>query len=126
MNKVQLIGHLTKDVTIRYSKNGSTLGDTSIAVNNRRDQTTMFIDLLFFGRLAEIANQYLKRGAQIGISGRLDLDQWEKDGQKRQKHKIIVDELEMLGKKDQLTQNTQNTQQFSKEDFEISEEEIPF
>ena len=107
MNAVQIVGNLTRDIEIRYSQSGSAIGNTGIAVNKKwKDQqgqekeSVMFIDLTFFARTAEIANQYLRKSSKVGIVGQLDLQQWTaQDGTKRSKHVIIVKDLEMLGSK---------------------------
>jgi single-strand DNA-binding protein len=106
MNKVILMGNLTRDIEIRYSQSGSAIGNTGIATNRKwKSQTgeqkeeVMFIDLTFFGRTAEIANQYLRKGSKVLIDGRLSLDQWTaQDGTKRSKHAVIVENLHFLPK----------------------------
>ena len=103
-NKVILLGNLTRDVEVRYSKGGTAIANTGIATNRKwKDQSgeqkeeVMFIDISFFGRTAEIANKYLRKGSQILIEGRLVLDQWtSQDGTKRSKHVISVQEMKML------------------------------
>ncbi len=103
-NRVILVGNLTRDVEIRYTPSGSAIGKVGIATNRRfkaangeqRDET-MFIDLTFFGRTAEIANQYLRKGSKVLVEGRLVLEQWTaQDGTKRSKHSVTVDNLQML------------------------------
>jgi len=106
-NKVVLVGNLTRDVEIRYSQSGSAIGNVGIATSRKwKSQTgeqkdeVMFIDLTFFGRTAEIANQYLRKGSKVLVDGRLQLQQWTaQDGSKRSKHAIIVEELKMLDSK---------------------------
>jgi single-strand DNA-binding protein len=107
-NKVILMGNLTRDIEIRYSQSGSAIGNTGIAVNRKWKSATgeqkeevMFVDLTLFGRTAEIANQYLRKGRQVLVDGRLSLDQWTaQDGTKRSKHAVIVENLQMLGSRD--------------------------
>jgi single-strand DNA-binding protein len=103
-NKVILLGNLTRDVEVRYSPSGLAIGKVGIATNRRfksangeqRDET-MFIDLTFFGRTAEVANQYLKKGSKILVEGRLILEQWSAtDGTRRSKHSINVDSMQMI------------------------------
>lgn len=105
-NRVILLGNLTRDLEIRYTTSGMAIGDTGIAVNDRRknqagewvDEPT-FVDLKFFGRTAEIAGEYLSKGSPIHIEGHLKLDTWEKEGQKRSKLYVIVDRMQLLGSK---------------------------
>ncbi len=105
-NRVILLGNLTRDIELRYTTAGMAIGSCGIAVNDRRknqagewvDEPT-FVDLTFFGRTAEIAGEYLSKGSPIHIEGRLKLDTWEKDGQKRSKLQVIVERMQMLGAK---------------------------
>lgn len=104
-NKVILMGNLTRDVEIRYSQGGSAIGSTGIAVNRKwkspsgeQKEEVMFVDLTLFGRTAEIANQYLRKGKQVLVDGRLSLDQWTaQDGSKKSKHAVVVENLQMIG-----------------------------
>ena len=115
-NKVILMGNLTRDIEIRYSQSGSAIGNTGIAVNRKwKSQTgeqkeeVMFIDLTLFGRTAEIANQYLRKGRQVLVDGRLSLDQWTaQDGTKRSKHAVIVENLQMIGSRDDAQSGASN------------------
>ncbi len=116
-NKVVLVGHLTRDVEIRYSQSGSAIGNVGIATSRRwKSQTgeqkeeVMFIDLTFFGRTAEIANQYLRKGSKVLVDGRLTLQQWTaQDGSKRSKHVVTVENLQMLDSKaDSMNPNNNN------------------
>lgn len=105
-NKVILMGNLTRDVEVRYLPSGMAVADIGLAVNDRRkgqngewiDEAT-FVDITLFGRQAEVAGEYLSKGSQALIEGRLKLDQWEKDGQKRSKLKVIGENMRMLGGK---------------------------
>jgi single-strand DNA-binding protein len=103
-NRVILVGNLTRDVEIRYTPSGTAIGKVGIATNRRfknaqgeMQDETMFIDLTFFGRTAEIANQYLRKGSKVLVEGRLVLEQWTaQDGTKRSRHSISVDNMKML------------------------------
>ena len=109
-NKVILSGNLTRDVEIRYTQGGSAIGKTAIATSRRfKSQTgeqkegVMFIDLTLFGGTAETANKYLRKGSKVLVDGRLTLDQWTaQDGSKRSKHSITVENLQMLGSRDEM------------------------
>jgi len=109
-NKVILQGNLTRDVEIRYTPSGTAVGNTGIAVNRRfkaangeQREETLFIDLTLFGRTAEIAHQYLRKGRSVLVDGRLTLEQWTaQDGTKRSKHSVTVENLQMLGGKDEM------------------------
>ena len=105
MNKAILLGRLVRDIDLRYTQSGYCVGNSGIAVTrkfkNAQGQTveeTCFIDLKFFGRTAEVANQYLRKGSKLAVEGRLKLEQWQdQSGQNRSKHVVEVESLEMLG-----------------------------
>ena len=108
-NKIILAGNLTRDIEIRYTQSGAAIGNTAIATSRKfKSQTgeqkeeVLFVDITFFGRTAEIANQYLRKGSKVLVDGRLKLDQWTaQDGSKRSKHSVTVESLQMLGSKDE-------------------------
>ena len=103
-NRVILVGNLTRDIELRYLPSGSAVGKTGIATNRRfksasgeQKEEVMFIDLTFFGRTAEIANQYLRKGSKVLVEGRIVLEQWTaQDGTKRSRHSITVENMQML------------------------------
>lgn len=102
-NRVILIGNLTRDIELRYTPGGMAVTENCIAVNDRRknasgdwvDEAT-FVDVTLFGRIAEVCSEYLSKGSPIMVEGRLKLDQWEKDGQKRSKLYVIGERMQML------------------------------
>lgn len=104
-NKIILVGNLTRDIEIKYTPGGLQIANTGIATNRKfKSQTgqdkeeVMFIDITFFGRTAEVANQYLRKGSNVLVDGRLKLDQWtDTSGQKRSKHSLVVETMKMLG-----------------------------
>ncbi len=106
-NKTIIAGHLTRDIEIKYSSGGMAIGNTAIASSRKfktqtgeQKEETLFVDITFFGRTAEIANQYLRKGSKVLVDGRLKLDQWTApDGQKRSKHSVTVDSMQMLDNK---------------------------
>ena len=104
-NRVILLGNLTRDPELRYIPSGMAVSDIGLAVNDRvkrNDQwvdETTFVDVTLWGRTAEVANEYLSKGSPVLIEGRLKLDTWEKDGQKRSKLKVIGEKMQMVGGK---------------------------
>jgi single-strand DNA-binding protein len=112
LNKVMLIGRLTRDPEVRNFNNGGKVAKFGFAVNNRKkDQATgewvddpVYIDVEAFnrgefGKQADLVEQYLVKGRQIFIEGHLKLDQWEKDGQKRSRLLVVVDNIQFLDTK---------------------------
>ncbi len=108
-NKIILVGNLTRDIELRYTQSGTAIANTAIATSRKfkaQDGTqkdeVCFVDLTFFGRTGEIANQYLKKGSKLLVEGRLKFDQWtDQNGGKRSKHSVTVDNLQMLGSRDE-------------------------
>jgi single-strand DNA-binding protein len=104
-NRVVLLGNLTRDIELRYIGNGTAVTDIGLAVNDRvkrNDQwvdETTFVDITLWGRTAEVANEYLSKGSSVLIEGRLKMESWEKDGQKRTKLKVIGERMQMVGGK---------------------------
>lgn len=143
-NKVILVGNLTRDIDLRYSQNGSAIAKTAIAtsrkftINGEKKEETCFVDITFFGRSGEVANQYLRKGSKILIEGRLQFEQWvdQQSGQKRSKHSVIVETMQMLDSKpsDQPYQmpephyepHPQNAPDNNLPQIDINEDEIPF
>lgn len=144
-NKVVLVGNLTRDIEIRYAQSGSAIANTAIATsrkftqNGERKEEVCFVDITFFGKSAETANQYLRRGSKILVEGRLKFDQWvAQDGSKRSKHTVIVETMQMMDSKadaqqqapqQQPQQGYQAPQQMPEQQQpipDIDEDEIPF
>ncbi len=106
-NRIILVGNLTRDPELRYMPNGGAVCTTGIATNRKfkkqdgsQGEEVCFVDITFFGRTAEVANQYLRRGKKILVEGRLKLDQWtDQNGGKRSKHSVVVDNMQMLDSK---------------------------
>ena len=105
-NKVILLGNLTRDPEVRYTPKGTAVTDLGLAVNRtytadngeKREEVT-FVDVTFWGRTAEVAGEYLKKGRPVFVEGRLQLDTWDdkQSGQKRSKLKVIGENMQMLG-----------------------------
>ena len=124
-NKIILVGNLTRDVEMKYTQGAMAIAKTAIATSRKFKSNTgeqkeeiCFIDITFFGRSAEVANQYLRKGSKILVEGRLAFDQCsDQNGQTRSKHSVNVDVMQMLGNKEsagyqdnanQIEQSTEN------------------
>ena len=109
LNKVMLMGNLTRDPEIKYTPKGTAIANFGIAVNRtytpeggeKREEVT-FIDLEAWGRTAEVIGEYFKKGRPIFIEGRLKLDQWDdkQTGKKMSKLRVVVDTFEFLGSRE--------------------------
>jgi len=114
MNTITIIGRVGADPEIFTTQKGTKITSFTVADNeyNGDDERTIWINVKCFGKMADVAERYLSKGNKVGISGRLTMETWEKDGQKRQTLKVIADKIELLTPKE-------------KED-EIVEAEEPF
>jgi single-strand DNA-binding protein len=106
INKVILVGNLGRDPETRYSPDGAAITNVSVATTSQwkdkntgeKREETEWHRVAFFGRLAEIAGEYLKKGTQVYIEGRLRTRKWQdKDGQDRYTTEIVADVMQMLG-----------------------------
>ena len=106
VNRVILIGNLTRDPEVRYTPKGTAVSDIAMAVNrvrtgddgNRIEEVT-FVDVTLWGRQAEVAGQYLAKGRSVYIEGRLQLDTWDDKatGQKRSRLRVVGENMQFLG-----------------------------
>jgi len=106
LNKVMLIGNVTRDPEVKYTPKGSAVADIGLAINRNytnqsgeKVEEVTFVDVELWGRLAEIAGEYAKKGRPIFIEGRLRIDSWEdkQSGQKRSRLKVVGEGLQLLG-----------------------------
>ena len=114
LNECKFIGRLGKDVEVRTMPSGKSVANFSLAVgesyknkNGEKVENTEWVNVVAFDKLADIMSQYLSKGSQVYISGRMKTDKYEKDGVTRYSTKIIADKLQMLGggkNKDQAPQ----------------------
>lgn len=149
-NKITLLGRLTRDIDLKYTPSGVAVAKSAIAtshtfkdkVTGEKKEEVCFIDFTIFGRSAEIANQYLKKGSLVLIEGRLVFNQWVgSDGSKRSKHEVVVETLKMLGgnsnnnqsnnplpnpKEVEEREKARHNQASSVPNIDIDEEDIPF
>ncbi len=104
INRVIISGNLTRDPELRNTQSGMAVLSFGVAVNDRRKNPTTgewedypnFVDCTMFGARANSLSQYLSKGTKVSIEGKLRWSQWERDGQKRSKLEVIVDELEFM------------------------------
>jgi single-strand DNA-binding protein len=147
-NKIILVGNLTRDIELKYTQGGMAISKTAIATSRKyklntdeQKEEVCFVDITFFARSAEVANQYLHKGSKILVEGRLQFEQWvDQNGQKRSKHSVTVDIMQMLGSKNEESNNyggieqhhtnnqvTNNpTQNYIQETPKVRQQDIPF
>ena len=114
VNKVILVGNLGKDPEIRYTPSGSAVAGVTIATSEQwkdkqtgeKQERTEWHNVTFFGRLAEIVGEYLKKGSQVYVEGSLRTEKWQdKNGNDRYTTKVIASEMQMLGSRTGGTAN---------------------
>ncbi len=105
LNKVMLIGNLTRDPEVRYLPSGAAVADLRLAVSRKykassgeMKEETCFVNVSAWGRTAETCGQYLSKGSPLLVEGRLKLDEWEKDGQKQSRLSVVAERAQFLPK----------------------------
>ena len=106
INRVNITGNLTRDPDLRHTSGGTAVLGIGVAVNDRRrnpqtgdwEDYPNFVDCTMFGTRAEAVNRFLSKGSKVAIEGKLRYSSWEKDGQKRSKLEVIVDEIEFMSR----------------------------
>lgn len=106
VNRVFLLGNLTREPDLRHTQSGMSVTDLGLAVNERYRnkagedvETTCFVDVVAWGRQAEACTRYLSKGAPVMVEGRLQLDTWETDaGEKRSRIRVRADRVQFLGR----------------------------
>jgi single-strand DNA-binding protein len=127
INRCCISGNLTRDPELRQTQGGMAILNIGVAVNDRRknqqtgewEDVPNFVDCVVFGTRAEKLAQFLAKGAKVAIEGKLRWSQWEKDGAKRSKLEVIVDEIEFMSR-------GQQRQQQQTASADLYDENIPF
>lgn len=133
-NRVILIGNLTKDIALTYLASGNAVAKSAIATSYKyksqsgeQKEEVCFLEFTIFGRMGEVANQYLHKGSKVLLEGRLIFEQWtDKDGNNRSKHTLRVDEMKMLDSKDNSSSQEQtNSYQTKQQPKVVYENNVP-
>lgn len=103
-NRVILMGNVTRDIELKYLQSGTAVTELGLAMNHRYKNQSgewieepVFVDVTLWGRTAEIASEYLSKGAPVFVEGRLKYDTWETDGQKRSKLSVVGERMQLIG-----------------------------
>ena len=134
INRVIISGNLTRDPELRSTASGLPVLGFGVAVNDRRkNQQTgewedypNFIDCTMFGNRAESLSRYLSKGTKVAIEGKLHWSQWERDGQKRSKIEVVVDEIELMQKRQEGCQAVASAAPAVDACPAVHDEDIPF
>ena len=108
INRVIISGNLTRDPELRATGGGTSVLDFGVAVNERRknpqsgewEDRANFVDCVVFGKRAESLSKFMTKGQKVAVEGKLRYSSWEKDGQKRSKLSVIVDEVEFMSRRE--------------------------
>ena len=125
INRVIISGNLTRDPELRATTGGTQVLSFGVAVNDRRrnpqtgewEDYPNFVDCTMFGNRAEAVSRYLSKGSKVAIEGKLRYSSWERDGQKRSKLEVIVDEIEFLSRGGQQGGYGQNQGGYGQNDY---------
>ena len=109
VNRVCLVGNCTRDAEVRQTQSGMTVMNVGVAVNNRRKDSQTgewvddpcFVDCTMFGQRAQKISQYLQKGTKVAIDGKLRYSSWERDGVRRTKLEVIIDDLDFMSARPQ-------------------------
>jgi len=138
LNRVLLIGNLTRDPELKFTSSGMAVCKLGLAVSDRVKKggewtnEPVYVDVTLWDKQAEVGNKYLKKGSQILVEGRLKLDQWvDNEGNKRSKHFITCERMQMLDRKPAEEKDTSGYSESIKKEnyfkpYQVPDEEIPF
>ena len=136
VNKVILIGNLGSDPELKYMPSGDPVANFSIATtesfrdkDGNQQKRTEWHRIVAFRKLAEICGEYLKKGKQVYIEGRIQTRSWEdNNGIKRYSTEIIANQMQMLGRRDEVDENNigQSSEDSDSEELEDKEDDLPF
>lgn len=127
LNKVMLLGNVTRNPEVRYIPGRDLpVAKFGLAVNRKtRDkEETCFIDIVAFGRTAEMCGEYITKGMPILIEGRLSYNTWEQEGQKRSKHEVVAENIQFVSRRDDRGDSGSSFKEPSADS--IDEDDIPF
>jgi len=137
MNSTQLVGRLTRDPELRYTTSGKAVANANIAVNRtfKRDEAD-FINLVAWGKTAEVLANHVKKGSRIGVEGRIETGFYEKDGRRVYTTDVVVNQIHFLDSKNEgqggqsNEQHTQQNDNFNYRDndpfIEVDSDSLPF
>jgi single-strand DNA-binding protein len=128
LNKVMLLGNVTRNPEVRYIPGKDLpVAKFGLAVNRKTKdrEETCFIDIVAFGRSAEMCGEYITKGMPLLIEGRLSYNSWEQEGQKRSKHEVVAENIQFVSRRDDKAGSGGGSFDHSSVDG-IDEDDIPF
>ena len=130
INRVSISGNLTRDPEVRMTRGGTAVLSFGVAVNDRRKNPSTgewedypnFVDCTMFGTRAEAVGRYLSKGSKVAVEGKLRYSSWERDGQRRSKIEVVVEEIEFMSRDGDVARSAPPSQQA----VDVYDEDIPF
>lgn len=134
VNKVILIGNVTRDIELKHTTKGTAVASASLALNRsfkteqgeKHDETT-FVDVEFWGRVAEVVSEYVKKGSPLYVEGRLKQETWEdkESGGKRQRIKVVAENIQLLGGQ-KKSEPVESAEAVAPRPLSSADDDIPF
>lgn len=130
INRVNISGNLTRDPEVRMTRGGTAVLSFGVAVNDRRKNPSTgewedypnFVDCTMFGTRAEAVGRYLSKGSKVAVEGKLRYSSWERDGQRRSKIEVVVEEIEFMSRDGDVARSAPP----AKQAVDVYDEDIPF
>lgn len=133
VNKVILVGRLGKDPEVRYNQSGTAITKFNMATDRKYKKgdevvrETQWHRVVAFGRIAEVCGEYLQKGKQVYVEGRLQTREWEdQDGNRRWTTEVVLENMQMLGSRDDRAGADQDEDPFNKMPGDVPESDVPF
>lgn len=126
INNVTLVGRVVRDIEVKTTNSGKEVASFALAVDGYgKDAPANFIDCVAWGKAAEILGQYATKGKQIGITGRIQTRNWEKDDVKRKATEVVIDQFQLLGSKGDGSSAAPASERYDQEDQKKSQDVVP-
>lgn len=126
INNVTLVGRVVRDIEVKTTNSGKEVASFALAVDGYgKDAPANFIDCVAWGKAAEILGQYATKGKQIGITGRIQTRNWEKDDIKRKATEVVIDQFQLLGSKGDGSSAAPASERYDQEDQKKSQDVVP-
>jgi|SRR5699024_867196 len=123
LNKAILIGNIATDIDLKYTQNGNAVANFNLAINDRDEAT--FLPIEVWKKTAENVSQYCGKGSKVAVEGSIKIDEWEKDGQKRRKAKVVAFNIQFLDPKTPHSENKQENTSQGAEQIDLGDN-LPF
>lgn len=124
MNIVSLLGRMGANAEIKTLESGNSVTSFNLAVKNR--DKTLWVRIVAWNKTAELLNKYTKKGDMIGVNGRLDVREYEVDGNKRTAYEVVAEQIHFCGGSKKEDNNDNSTEQTCFKEVDVLDEDLPF